>query len=164
MFLLITSKLLDLDQIRMGWIRDNSVDKKNLTKEIFSRQFSVALINSILKIFYHYLGNTQQLKYYTSSKQERTAVYGLLAVRPQFQILNSPGKMMTCYLREINKFLRQRTLCKSILKCRFPTKGIELTWFVLFEVLRVLSFDVPWFRPFLKVQYKNLRNTSETME
>ena len=58
MFLLIISKFLDLDQIRMGWIRDNSVDKKNLTKEIFSRQFSVVLINSILKIFYHYLGNT----------------------------------------------------------------------------------------------------------
>ena len=40
---------------------------------------------------------------------------------------------MTCYLRDINKFLRYCTLCKSILKCGFATKGIELTRFVLFE-------------------------------
>ena len=46
-------------------------------------------------------------------------------------------KMMTCYLREINKVLRYRTLCKSILKCGFPTKGIELTRSVLFEILGV---------------------------
>ena len=70
-------------------------------------------------------------------KQKRTAVYGLMDARPQFRILNSPGKMMTCYLRDINKFLRYRTLCKSILKCGFPTKGIELTRFVLFEILGV---------------------------
>ena len=43
--------------------------------------------------------------------------------------------MMTSYLRDINKFLRYRTLCKSILKYGFPTKGIKLTRFVLFEVL-----------------------------
>ena len=70
-------------------------------------------------------------------KQKRTAVYGLMDARPQFRILNSPGKMMTCYLRDINKFLRYRTLCKSILKCGFPTKGIELTRFLLFEILEV---------------------------
>ena len=70
-------------------------------------------------------------------KQKRTAVYGVMDARPQFRILNSPGKMMTCYLRDINKFLRYRTLCKSILKCGFPTKGIELTRFVLFEILGV---------------------------
>ena len=70
-------------------------------------------------------------------KQKRTAVYGVMDVHPQFQILNSLGKMMTCYLRDINKFLRYRTLCKSILKCGFPTKGIELTRFVLFEILGV---------------------------
>ena len=45
-------------------------------------------------------------------KQKRTAVYGRAS-------LNSPGKMMICYLRDINKFLRYRTLCKSILKCGF---------------------------------------------
>ena len=60
-------------------------------------------------------------------KHKRTAVYRLMDARPQFRILNSPGKMITCYLRG--------TLCKSILKCGFPTKGIELTRFVLFEVL-----------------------------
>ena len=43
--------------------------------------------------------------------------------------------MMTFYLQDINKFLRYRTLCKSTLKCEFPTKGIELTRFVRFEVL-----------------------------
>ena len=37
-------------------------------------------------------------------------------------------------------FMRYRTLCKSILKCGFPIKGIKLTWFILFEVL-----GVPWF-------------------
>ena len=68
-------------------------------------------------------------------KQKRTAVYGVMDARPQFRILNSLEKMMTCYLRDINKFLRSGTLCKSIPKCRFPTKGIELTWFVLFEIL-----------------------------
>ena len=54
---------------------------------------------------------------------------------PQFRILNSPGKIMTYYLRDTNKFLRYRILCTSILKCGFPTKGIKLTRFVLFETL-----------------------------
>ena len=70
-------------------------------------------------------------------KQRRTTVYGLMDGRPQFGILNSARKMMTCYPRDINKFLRQGLLCKSILKYRFPTKGIELTRFVLFEVLGI---------------------------
>ena len=56
---------------------------------------------------------------------------------PLFGILNSHGKMMTCYLRDTNTFLRYRNLCVSILKCGFPTKSIELTWLVLFEVLGV---------------------------
>ena len=46
--------------------------------------------------------------------------------RPQFWVFNSPGKMMTCYLRDTNKFLRYNTLCTNILECGFPTKGIEL--------------------------------------
>ena len=45
--------------------------------------------------------------------------------------------MMTCYLRDVNKFLRYRTPCKSILKCGFSTKGIELARFVLFKILGV---------------------------
>ena len=44
--------------------------------------------------------------------------------RSQFWILNSSGQMMTCYLRGTNTFLRYRTVCTSILKCRFPEKGI----------------------------------------
>ena len=47
------------------------------------------------------------------------------------------GKMMTSYLRDVDKFLRYRTLCISILKYGFPTKCTKLTQFVLFEVLRV---------------------------
>ena len=70
-------------------------------------------------------------------KQKRTVVYGVMDARPQFLILNLLGKMITCYLRDINKFLRYLTLCKSILKCGFVTKGIELTRFVVFEILGV---------------------------
>ena len=54
-----------------------------------------------------------------------------------FEILNSPEKMMICYLQDIHNFLRYRTLRKSILKCGFPIKGIELTRLVLLEVLGV---------------------------
>ena len=97
-------------------------------------------------------------------KQKRTAVYGVMDARPYILILNSLGKMMTCYLQEINKFLRYRTLCKSIPKCGFPTKVIELRRFVLFEILRVLQLWDTCFRPFRYVRYENLRNTSETME
>ena len=48
-------------------------------------------------------------------------------VRPWFWVFKSPGKMMTHYLRDTNKILRCRTLCTNILKCEFPTNGIELT-------------------------------------
>ena len=61
--------------------------------------------------------------------------------RPYFRVFNSTGKMMTCYLRDTNKFLRSRTLCTNILKCKFPTKGIELTRLEFFEGPRVLSFE-----------------------
>ena len=60
-----------------------------------------------------------------------------MVARPYFRILNSSGKMMTCYLRDTNKFLRYRTLRTSILKCGFPAKGTELTRLVLFEVLEM---------------------------
>ena len=56
--------------------------------------------------------------------------------RPQFLVLNSARTMMTCYLRDTNKFLRYRTLRTSILKCGFPTKGIQLTRFLRFEYFR----------------------------
>ena len=58
-------------------------------------------------------------------------------VRLSSRILISPGKMMNCYLRDTNKFLRCRTLCTSIRKCRFSTKGIKQTRFLLFEVLEI---------------------------
>ena len=50
-FVHFISKTLDLEQMRMGWIRNNSLGKKYLTEKIFKRQFSVALIDSILTIF-----------------------------------------------------------------------------------------------------------------
>ena len=43
---------ISLGHLRMGSIRNNSVRKKKIpTEKIFSRQFSVALINSILTLF-----------------------------------------------------------------------------------------------------------------
>ena len=87
-------------------------------------------------------------------KQKKTAIYKAMDVRPQFRTLNSHGKMMVCYLRGINKFLRYHTLCKGILKCGFRTKGIELTRFLLFEYSAR-------FRPF---RCENLRNKSEALE
>ena len=60
--------------------------------------------------------------------------YGRMSLILDFKL---KGKMMTFYLRDINKFFRYRTLRKIILKCGFSTKGIELIWSVLFEVLRV---------------------------
>ena len=68
-------------------------------------------------------------------KQKRMVAYGVMDARPYFWISNSLRKMMTCYVREVNKFSRYHTLCKSILKSGFPTKGIELTRFVLFRIL-----------------------------
>ena len=64
MFVHVISKPLDLDKMRMGWIRNNSVDKKILTEKIFSKQFSVALIISI-----HCNENTKQLN--NETKQEK---------------------------------------------------------------------------------------------
>ena len=66
---------------------------------------------------------------------------------------------MTCYLWDINKFLRDHTLCKSILKCGLPTKGIKLTWVVLFEILGLPQLWGIWFK-----NLQNARNTSEAME
>ena len=48
---------------------------------------------------------------YFSSRREQLFV----DVHPYFQILNSLGKMMTCHIRDTNKFLRYRTLCTNIL-------------------------------------------------
>ena len=57
---------------------------------------------------------------YFASTRERL----FMDARPYFRISTSPGKMMTCYLRETNKFLRYRILSTSILKCGFPAKCI----------------------------------------
>ena len=67
-------------------------------------------------------------------KQKKSTVYGRASLVSDFKLT---GKMMTCYFRGMNKFLRYRTQCKSILKCGFPAKGMKLTTFILFEVLGV---------------------------
>ena len=72
-----------------------------------------------------------------TSRRERL----FMDARPQFRVFNSPGEMMTNYLRDTNKFLRYRSPCTNILKCRFPTKDIELTWLKFFEGPRILSFE-----------------------
>ena len=98
-------------------------------------------------------------------KQKRTAVYGSASLVSDYKLTQENDYL--CYLRDINKFLRYRTLCKNILKCGFPTKGIKLTRFMLFEVLGVPQFWVPRFRATICQNFtvhENLRNTSETME
>ena len=80
----------------------------------------------------------------SASKRELLFMDALL----QFRVLKSLGKMMTCYLRDKNKFLRYCTLCTSILKCRFSTKGIELTWLILFEAVEIPQIQAPRFSPF----------------
>ena len=68
-----------------------------------------------------------------ASKRERMFMDTL----PQLRVFNSTREMMSCYFRDTNKFLRYRTLCTNILKCKFPTKGIELTLLEFFEGPRV---------------------------
>ena len=71
---------------------------------------------------------------FLASRRERM----FMDTRPSFRVFNSTGKMMTCYLRDTNKFLSSRTLSMNILKYKFPTKkGIELTRLELFEGPRV---------------------------
>ena len=72
--------------------------------------------------------------------------------------------MVACYLVDTNKFLSYRTLCTGILKWGFPTKGIRLTRFVIFQVHAVPRFEVPPFRPFQQLTHENLRNTSDAVE
>ena len=105
----------------------------------FINLFIFNCLTSNIKLFSFKLFNVKSLfsENHVLRKQKRTAVYGLMDASPQFRILNSLGKVMTCYLRDINKFLRYRTQCKGILKCGFLTKGIKLTRLALFEALRV---------------------------
>ena len=65
-----------------------------------------------------------------------------------FRVFNSTGKIMTCYLRDTNNFLRYRIMFTNILKWKFPSKRIELTRLKFFEGPRVPQFWRTWFRPF----------------
>ena len=69
-------------------------------------------------------------------KQRRTACswsYGRASLVSDFKLTRENDDLFF----ETNKFLRYRTLCKSMLKCGFPTKCIELTRIVFFEILGV---------------------------
>ena len=93
--------------------------------------FNCLTLNIILFIFKLFHIKFLFSEKHVFCKQKRAAVYGLVDVDPYFWILNSSRKMMTCYLRDINKFLRYCLLCKSILICWFPTKCIKLPQLVL---------------------------------
>ena len=101
---------------------------------LFINSFIFNCITLNMKLFIFKLFDVKFLfsENHVFRKQKRTAVYGVMDAH---FLLNK--KLMTCYLRDINKFLRYDTLCKSILKCGILTKSIELTRFVLFEILGV---------------------------
>ena len=66
---------------------------------------------------------------------KRAAVHVRAYLASNFKLTRENDDMMTCYLRDINKFLRYCTLYKSILKCGYPTKSTRLTWFVFLRNL-----------------------------
>ena len=82
-------------------------------------------------------------------KDKKMAVYGCALLVLGFEF---PGRKVICYLWDL-WFLRYLTLFKSKLKCGFPTKGIKLTWFVLFSGTRSGSafryFGLDHFRRYL---------------
>ena len=67
----------------------------------FINLFILNCLTLNIKLFIFKLFGVKYLcpKNHVFRKQNKTAVYGLMDARPQFQILNSPGKMMTCYLQ-----------------------------------------------------------------
>ena len=60
--------------------------------------------------------------------------YGHASLVSDFKLTRENDGLLSSRYESI---LRYRTLCKSILKCGFPTKGVELTQLVLFEILGV---------------------------
>ena len=73
-------------------------------------------------------------------KEKRTDVHGRTSLASGFQL----NRENDANLRDTNKFLRSHILCTNILKCKFQTKGMELTRLEFFEDPRGT-----WFRPFL---------------
>ena len=151
-----------------GYLKCSIQGTNNQLPNIFYKLFIFNCLTLNIKLLIFKLFDIKFLfsENHVFHKQKRMAVYGVMDACPQFWILNSPGKMIDDLLSSVikNKLLKYRTLCKSILKCIFCTKGIELTWFVLFEVLGVPQFWGTWCRPFWQVQYNNLQNTSGVME
>ena len=79
-------------------------------------------------------------------KQKRTPVYGLASLVLVFKLTPKSDDLLP--LRSVVPyfFYRYHTLCKSILKCRLPSKSIKLTPFLRY--LECLSFEVTRFAPF----------------
>ena len=103
----------------------------------FINLFILNCLTLNIKLFIFKLFGVKYLcpKNHVFRKQNKTAVYGLMDVASlvsDFKLTRENDDLLSL---DINKFVRYRTLCKSILKCGFLTKGIELTRFVLFQVL-----------------------------
>ena len=126
----------------------NSIEDERLSKGTSSVAFQVLIINCQIYSINFFIFNSLKLNInlfifnlsdvkflffgnHIFCIQMRTAVYKCPSL---ISILNSPGKMMGCYLQAINKFFKYHTLCKSILKCGFPTRDVKLIGLVLFEV------------------------------
>ena len=66
--------------------------------------------------------------------------------RPWLRVSTQPGKWWPVIFETEIKFWG--TLCRNILKCKFPTKSIELTRLEFFEGPLVPQLWSSWFRPF----------------
>ena len=118
---------------QQGYLKCSIRGTNNQIRNRFYKSVRLQLFNVKCKFIYLQLLNVKykfiQLNCLTSniffpkniflaSRRERI----FMDARPQFRVFNSAAKMMTCYLPDTNKYLRSRTLCTNILKCKFPTK------------------------------------------
>ena len=86
-----------------------------------------------------------------------------MGASPQFWILNSLGKIMTRYLRGMNKFLSYRTNSYKMLNANSGQKVSHLQGLYFLRYLECLSFVLPRFRPFRQDTHEKLQNTSEAI-
>ena len=123
--------------------------------------FNYLTLNIYLFIFNLFDFRLWFSKNHIFSKQERQAVYRHASLVSYFKLVR--------YLRDINEFLRYRSLCKSILKCglqlkqplwRFEIIELEQVIVVFFFVLKskldsrlVLTSLFCFFHDFGEVEY-----------
>ena len=123
--------------IRLSRERERERGVQGPTNGTSSVAFELLIINCHIEFINLFIFNCLTSNFHFPKhifgKQNRTAVSGRVSLVLDFKLTR---KMMTCYLQ--NRLIFEvRTLWTSILKCEFPTKGIKLTRFILFEVLRV---------------------------